>query len=148
VRPRLETIFPNLASDDYAIESPVSSRYNCIAWAAGDDERWWEPPRRYYWPPKIPREYTVATYRRVYARQGYRPCANDNTEEGYGKIAIFVNEAGVPTHVARQKEDGSWTSKLGKGPLIRHATLHGIEGDAYGTVGVIMRRRKKARLGV
>lgn len=115
---RLEKNFPNLTSEEYEITSPVDPQYNCIAWAAGDNENWWEPdsPGGYYWPPNIPREYTLASYQLAFRRQGYRPCGSGDVEEGYEKIAIFADDAGVPKHAARQTEDGRWTSKLGQGP--------------------------------
>jgi hypothetical protein len=49
----METTFPNLRNDQYAITSPRTPNYNCIAWSVGDTEHWWEPIRHipgYYWP--------------------------------------------------------------------------------------------------
>ena len=60
----LETVFPGLRHSSYAITSAPSVDYNCIAWAAEDSGRWWEPDPLliYYWPPTVPRDYTLAAY--------------------------------------------------------------------------------------
>jgi hypothetical protein len=50
--PRLESLFPNLRADPYAVTSPASTVYNCIAWAAGDNTRWWEPDPSAEWTSK------------------------------------------------------------------------------------------------
>jgi hypothetical protein len=48
VSAELEGAFPNLAADGYTVASPKTQAYNCVAWAAGDVSRWWEPG--IYWP--------------------------------------------------------------------------------------------------
>ena len=47
----LELRYPNLAITDYNVTSPKSQEYNCFAWAAGDQERWWQPTPEdeFYW---------------------------------------------------------------------------------------------------
>ena len=37
----IERDFPNLLTTGYEITSPDTIDYNCIAWAAEDNERWW-----------------------------------------------------------------------------------------------------------
>lgn len=145
----VERSFPALTTAGYLITSPSDRRYNCIAWAAGDDGNWWEPVQMltsaplggYYWPQGIPLEYTLASYQRAFERQGYRVCQSSEMEDGYEKAAIFVDAAGTPTHAARQTDDGSWVSKLGQGPDIVHEELDGVEGVEYGRIRVILRRR-------
>jgi hypothetical protein len=48
-----ERLFPNLI--DYIVTSPKDATYNCIAFAAGDTTRKWDPGMLpdpgYYWPP-------------------------------------------------------------------------------------------------
>jgi hypothetical protein len=39
---------PNLTERNYRITSPPSLEYNCVAWAAGDTDHWWQPG--VYWP--------------------------------------------------------------------------------------------------
>ena len=48
----LEGTFPGLAADGYLLASPKTHSYNCIAWAAGNASRWWEPG--IYWPGRRP----------------------------------------------------------------------------------------------
>ena len=76
---------------------------------------------------------------------GYRECANDTSETGFEKVAIYVNGEGLPTHAARQLENGNWTSKLGYWQDIEHASLRALENaplmdSLYGTVALLMRR--------
>ena len=51
----LETIFPGLAGTGYAVTSPPAVEYNCIGWAAGEDDRWWwpDPAGVSYWPAGV-----------------------------------------------------------------------------------------------
>ncbi|MCI0701929.1 MAG: hypothetical protein L0241_12680 [Planctomycetia bacterium] len=56
-------------------------------------------------------------------------CETGEVETGGEKIALYAL-ASVPTHAARQLPDGKWTSKLGRGPLVRHNTTHGVEGQS------------------
>src|SRR5439155_1575216 len=39
----LEQLFPGLRAAPYREMSLRTHRYNCIAWAAGDDANWWWP---------------------------------------------------------------------------------------------------------
>ena len=45
------------------------------------------------------------------------------------------------THAARLKADGKWTSKLGTEEDIEHNTLESMEGDLYGLVIQILRKK-------
>src|ERR1035441_9994296 len=55
--------FPDLKSPDYKVTSPATRRYNCLAWAAGETGRRWEPDPLgiYYWPPRVPRVRTTTS---------------------------------------------------------------------------------------
>ena len=127
----------------FRLTSPETPYYNCIAWAAGDDSAWWWPDEDYYcyWPSGIPREESLDAFIEAYRTLGYEPCSGDDIEEGCEKIAIYVKN-GKPKHAARQLPNGNWTSKLGQENDIEH-TLVGVECFTYGTVGQIMKRRKK-----
>jgi hypothetical protein len=140
----IERYFPNLLNSGYSITSPATSEYNCIAWAANDIEAWWEPDSFYlsFWPDRVPREYSLDAYINVYRTLGYTVCQNAECEEGYEKIAIYVNPDSKPTHAARQLSSGQWTSKLGQLEDIEHNILEGLTGSEYGTVAVIMKRPK------
>jgi len=34
--------FPRLTAQNHRITSPATQGYNCVAWAAGDVEHWWQ----------------------------------------------------------------------------------------------------------
>ena len=53
----LEQHFPSLTPSGYAITSPKDRRYNCVAWAVGDQKRWWwpDPAECGYWPDGVSR---------------------------------------------------------------------------------------------
>jgi hypothetical protein len=133
-----------LRGTDYRVTSPPHRRYNCIAWAAGDSERWWwpgAPPEDdgYYWPAGVSHAGTVAAFVAAFATLGYGPCAGEAAEAGWERIALYASTDGVPTHAARQLPNGRWTSKLGRREDIEHG-LHDLAGAFYGTVVQIMKR--------
>jgi hypothetical protein len=93
----------------------------------------------YYWPPGAPSADTLDGWIKVFAIHGYTETDDDVFEPLFEKIAIYAGMEG-PEHVARQKACGLWTSKMGKGRDIDHATLEALEGQSYGTVVKIMKR--------
>jgi hypothetical protein len=137
----LEEWFPRLRVTGYEVTSQADEAYNCIAWAAGETDRWWWPDSlgSDYWPDNVPRIVSLAAFVQAYETVGYEVCEGDAWEAGFEKIAIYVNREGKPTHAARQLPDGSWTSKLGRAEDITHA-LDGLVGENYGAVTQMMRR--------
>ena len=135
----LVALFPELATHGYSRTSKPTRNYNCIAWAAGEDHQWWEPDplNLAYWPPTVPRQYTMKAYILAYASLGYERCKDGTPEAGYEKVALYSIH-GQPKHAARQFGD-KWTSKLGPLDDITH-TLEGLIGTEYGAPGVFMRR--------
>jgi hypothetical protein len=113
----LERAFPNLAATGYSIESPVADTYNCVAYAAGSEDRWWEPVPYgvpgFFWPADVPRTYELQSFIAVYTQLGYEPCESREWEPGYEKVAIYVDLLNRFTHVAKSVEGGRWASKLG-----------------------------------
>ncbi|MBL7131147.1 MAG: hypothetical protein ISS45_07080 [Candidatus Omnitrophica bacterium] len=77
---------------EFLITSPESPNYNCIAWAANEDVRWWwpDPLRIYYWPNGIERVNTVEHFIAAYGTLGYEPCDNEIPEDGFEKVALYV----------------------------------------------------------
>lgn len=134
--------FPNIGS--YVIRSPATSGYNCIAWAAGDADRWWWPDPDYYWPEQASREPTLDAFVAAFRPLGYEVCEDASLEAGYEKIALYATESGEPTHATRQLPSGGWTSKLGKSKDIEHETPGSVEGSVYGRVCIIMKRHNLA----
>jgi hypothetical protein len=136
----LEVLFPRLHNSSYQITSPPTETYNCIAWAAGDDNRWWWPDQAKlrYWPTGVPRLETIAVFLQAYATLGYIPCQDGTFEMGFEKIALYADDDG-PQHAARQLSNGRWTSKLGELEDIEH-DLYALEDSDYGTVVAFMKR--------
>lgn len=126
--------FPGLLPGKYRITSPASYRYNCIAWAAEDCMRWWEPKMLGYWPGTALRDYTIGGYVSAFQTLGYSIALDGNFEPGFEKVALFVNDQGLPTHAARQLHSGKWTSKLGQQEDIEHDDVHALEGLRYGNI--------------
>jgi hypothetical protein len=136
----LERHFPYLTRNVYEVKSRPTPRYNCIAFAAGDRTRWWEPDIYgiYYWPPHAKREYTLVGYIQAFEAVGYEQCKDDNYqyERGFEKVAIYYTlignphiPPGSPTHAALQLDNGIWMSKLGPWHDIQHLNLDCLNGD-------------------
>jgi len=136
VSAELERIFPALPSDGYVVVSPETTAYHCIAWAAGESHRWWEPG--IYWP--IQPGDDLATLISLFASLGYALCDDDRLEVGYQRVALYADDFGNWTHAARQLPDGWWTSKLGEAVDILHRSPHALVSDSYGEVCAIMKR--------
>lgn len=122
-------------------DSPIDKKHNCFAWAMGNFDKWWEPlhfPRPGYYWPREPEGYGIDEYIDALKLLGYSECQGPELEQGYQKIAVYVNNAGDFLHIARQLPSGQWTSKCGKGPDIIHE-LQGLEGDAYGKAEIFMK---------
>lgn len=137
----LENDCPGLTKTPYAVTSPRDPRYNCIAFAVGDTSHFWYDVkvRGYYWPPGVPSADSIDGWIKIFSLHGYSKADDPRLESEFEKIAIYSSVDG-PEHVARQKASGKWTSKMGKGCDIEHATLEAIEGDLTGKVTLIMKR--------
>lgn len=141
----LPSTFPNLTNNNHNVTSPKTRSYNCIAWAAGDDERWWwpDPFKTSYWPPGTNRGESLQDFMDAYSQLGYVRCSNGTLEVGLEKIAIFATtsaEGYKPAHAARQLESGCWTSKIGEEEDISHTNVRDVECSEYGQVVVFMSR--------
>ena len=104
-----ENEFPNLAKDQYTVTSVETCFYNCMAFAAGDETRWWEPDEdeTFYWPRKAPREYTVEAYIKAFELLAYKKCDHAALEHGFQKIAIYHDPVGNSV-TGGQDEMQSW----------------------------------------
>jgi hypothetical protein len=130
--------FPRLTAHNHRVTSPPSPDYNCIAWAAGDVERWWQPGE--FWPVATPPDdYGIEALGRAFRALGYEDCAGGDPEPGFEKVALYGSSL-LYTHAARQLPDGKWTSKLGRSEDIEHDTPDDVAGGIYGEVVQFMRR--------
>jgi hypothetical protein len=136
VIPNRQRDFPNLQDSDFYKTSDETDSYNCIAWAAGDDQRWWqaEPFQQYYWPGRLTEWEDVQALVSIYEGLGFVQCHDGSAEPGWEKIAVYADAKSEWTHAARQLSDGQWTSKLGVGIDITHKTPEVLVGPAYGTL--------------
>lgn len=71
---------------------------------------------------------------------GYKEKGDSSFESEFEKVALYIDADGLPSHAARQKENGVWTSKLGEAEDIEHNTPNELEGEAYGKVRIILKR--------
>ena len=111
----------------YEIVDPGT--YNCIAHTAGIKNVWVNPYQK------------GDAWDLYYGPLGYAKATGTDTghEKGVQKVAVYA--ARLPngklkeyTHAAVREADGTWTSKLGSGPLIRHRTAAAVGGGTYGEV--------------
>jgi len=139
-------------TSDETGKPPKVGAYNCIAWAAQDPSiniprtcRFWWPDGIYaYWPSWIVSpDNTVSCFVETFMSLGYRVCDNSRLEPGYSKVVLYAMHVSkrpitppvrwqdmndwIPTHMARQLTDETWTSKLGGSEDLNHFTLDAIE---------------------
>lgn len=136
---------PYLTDETFDVTSECNTIYNCFAWAAGNDQKWWCPSEDGYWPDGVPRELTIGAFVQAYEKLGYKLCSDGSLVPGVEKIAIFghrVEGEEEPTHAALQLENGKWTSKMGPLEDIRHETAEVVRGPLYGKILCFMERTR------
>ena len=124
-------LLPHLG-EDFEVLAPPTRAFNCVAHALGRQDEWINPVTG---PPEDPfREMD-----RRYGEHGFTrlPTLDLALVPGVQKVAVYALRnagGGVEeiTHAALQEADGTWSSKLGQGPLIRHGTVEALAGPAYG----------------
>ena len=121
-------------------KSDATIRYNCIAFAAGDDTRWWSHEPGYKWPAT--RSPQISSLIEVFTSLGYEPCSSPALEAGYIKVALY-HENNLWKHAARQIESGKWVSKMGGREDIEHDNPECLCGQKYGIIHCIMRKAKQ-----
>jgi hypothetical protein len=140
VTKKLRRLFPRLFGGQYRVQSKRTRRYNCIAWAAGHNDQWWQEPPDGYWPSDFADDGTVESLIRLFENLGYTRTDNREFEPEINKVAIFADDEGW-THAARQLPGGKgWTSKIGMLQDIEHDTLESLTGDRYGQVVQILKK--------
>lgn len=139
-----EQQFPNANERNHKPESDATPRYNCLAHAVHNDLLNIWPGEDGSWPTDMARGETTANVVQFLSRLGFVDCDGDVTvERDFEKVAIYERE-GVPQHIARQRADGRWTSKLGVLVDIMHTDPDVLAGGnvthGYGAVAKIMKR--------
>jgi hypothetical protein len=142
-----EENFPYLTKKLYEVTDDESDNYNCIALAAGDKTRWWEPDASgvYYWPI-FKREWTVDCLIEMFESLNFQKCRCSLKKRGFEKVTLYHDPVGCiegisnfgmwhpevlpnsPTHAAKQLPNGAWQSKLGGWEEIEHRTLKCLNG--------------------
>lgn len=136
----IEDLFPLLNGAEFIRTSDQDAKYNCVAWAAGRSNEWWDIAPGYCWPDGVPRDCSLENIVKVFQGLGFNNCDSDALEQGFEKVAIYGDEY-MWTHVARQLATGKWTSKIGSMEDIEHDALAGLCGDEYGKVMRVLKRK-------
>jgi hypothetical protein len=140
----LEALIPG-AKGKYLRTSDPSINYNCLAWAVGADWAYFDPEQfciGYFWPEGVEREWSIPAIRKVLSYFGFKEESdNHDLEEGYIKVAVYVDEDEMPQHFARQLANGKWTSKCGDQIDIEHDTLECLECEDYGKARIYLKRK-------
>ncbi len=134
--------FPNLENEPFLITSPEIDIYNCLAWAMGDTENWWDAEEESMWLDNIPQDNLLSTLIQLLEIFGYELCAQANLEAGFEKIALFSKDKKECMHLARQLPDDNWTSKLGISYDVTHS-LEAMKGGIYGETCKFLKRKLK-----
>lgn len=146
----LKKAFPGLNDDkDFKLTSAATPDYNCIAWAYQKDDQWMQPPGEQpwydgvtFWPDGVSKTLEIDSLIEAFKTKSYEICDSEDYESGFMKVALYCDPTKKKwTHAARQHKDGTWTSKLGQSNDIQHGNPHTIEGDNYGEVYCIMKRK-------
>ena len=122
----------------YEITSDPAPRYNCIAWAAGDANRWWDSSVDGYWPMGANKGSRIANLIEAYQTQGFAVCQNGDFEMGKQKIVLYEDNNGNWTHAAKRLNANWWSSKLGKSYDISHKDPDDLNGNTYGRATTFM----------
>jgi hypothetical protein len=130
--------FPRLTAQNHRVTSPEDREYNCVAWAAQDTTRWWQPG--VYWPGECAQDdYGITALEQAFRSLGYTECVEGSPELGFEKVALYGSGL-LYTHAARQLPEGKWTSKLRRDVDIEHDTPEDVAGGLHGEVVTYMKR--------
>lgn len=143
----IRSVFENLKDSEFKITSPKDAQYNCIAFAADDQTKWWWSIGNKFWLKGVPKNESPKSFILAFKQLGYKLCESAELEKGFEKVAIYTRTVAIPnspkgttTHMAKQLPDGRWKSKLGREEDIEHDKPESICGKAYGEVKHILKR--------
>ena len=107
----LTDLFPKLTRENHEITSPATVRYNCIAWAARNTERWWQPG--VFWPVDSSRDdHGIGNVVEAFRSLGYEECDDGTLEAGFEKLALY-GSAMMYTHAGASCRTESGRASLG-----------------------------------
>lgn len=120
--------------------SPATYSYNCLAWALGTDLVSVWPPgdepvttAANFWPSDLPQDESITTIERLLSRLEFQQVDAPSKGLEVEAIALFTIGS-APSHFARRRPDGSWTSKLGGLADVDHDDPTDVECVAYGSL--------------
>jgi len=136
---QLHKWWPNLSSSNHHITSSQNILYNCVAWISDitDENIDFSQDEN----GDLVNDLSAAPYVSYFEKSGFKKCSNADLETGFEKIALFETPNGNFEHVARQLENGHWTSKLGEYEDIEHYDLQSLENTRYYGHAVIFMQR-------
>lgn len=131
---------PGLEPAGFEITSVADENYNCVAWALGRTDVWYQPGglKGTTWPDGVPSDFSVAAYVAFFKSFGFEATKTTDYNERVERLALYGLD-GDFCHVARQTSSG-WTSKCGELQDITHASLAALEDGVYGRSEVILER--------
>ena len=89
---RLKKVFENLNEGDFEITSPFDPKYNCIAHAAADTEKWWWAidtkiaGNDVFWFNDIPKQATLENFILAFEKLGYKICESTALKKNLKKL--------------------------------------------------------------
>ena len=135
--------FPRLG-EEFEVLAPATVTYNCIGWSLGHTRSW-------VWPTVSGQPASLYHFDGLYRYYGfYRVAGLDYSRQpGLDKVVLYASQQPdgriAPTHAALQMTDGSWSSKLGSLPLIRHLHPNDVAGPSYGSPWVLYVRPRSGK---
>lgn len=117
-------VFPNLTDDVHEIKSAYDRNYNCIAFAADDQTKWWWPASQDdYWPASVTNLVTMDAFVEAFGTLGYIECIDGSLESGFEKVALYGKPSAggriEPTHMAKQLPDGRGGSDISASAILK-----------------------------
>jgi hypothetical protein len=118
--------FQNLKGD-FEVLAPATTTYNCLSWALGVTTEW-------LWP----KDTTVKGFDSYLGGIGYKRLGimDEKPVPFHQKLVAFgkVDATGTVKilHTVKVEADGTFTSKVGGLPLIKHLSLKALAGETYG----------------
>jgi hypothetical protein len=111
----------------FEVLAPATPTYNCLSWSLGVTTEW-------LWP----KDATVKGFDTYLGGIGYKRLGimDEKPVPFRQKLVLFGKLDGAGTvkilHAVKVEADGTFTSKVGGLPLIKHLTLKALAGEAYG----------------
>ena len=134
---------PNLVEgQDFQITSAATDFYSCLAHAVHRYDRviWPDEDETCAWPDQLERIETLKMFREFFRLCGYLDCKDGQLQPRTEKIVLYKDQTGQVVHVARQLNNGHWSSKLGSLVDIEHISDRALESASYGKVAYYMWR--------